>query len=218
MPILLFTGGGTSVNDVAAVEAILKNNHFVYTTANARQLNRMSESRLAAYRLIIVPGGNFIDIGNSLTPSTLAHVRGAVQRGTNYLGICAGAFLAGHGTYNSFNLTSGVRFNFYSAEARGIRKASVVITGVNAAPIEQYWEDGPDLTGWGDIVGKYPDGNPAVVQGRSGKGWVILAGTHPEAPERWQRGLNFTTPASVANAYAATLVDAALNGKTLSHY
>ena len=136
----------------------------------------------------------------------------------NYLGICAGAFLAGHGTYNSLNLTSGVRFGFYAAERRGIRKAAVAIAGVGTLPIEHYWEDGPELAGWGAVVGKYPDGTPAVVEGPSGKGWVILTGVHPEAPENWRRGMTFTTPASAANAYAGTLIEAALHGTRIPHY
>jgi hypothetical protein len=45
----------------------------------------------------------------------------------------------------------------------------------------------------------------------------VLAGVHAEAPENWRRGLNFTTPASLSRAYAATLVDAALNRKALPH-
>jgi adenine phosphoribosyltransferase len=144
----------------------------------------------------------------------------AVQAGVNYLGICAGAFLAGDGRgyYNSFDLASGVRFGFYAAENRGIRKAAVTVAGVNAPAIEHYWEDGPELTGWGAVVGKYPDGTPAVVEGTSGQGWVILAGVHPEAPETWRRGMTFATPASVANAYAGTLVQAALTRTWLPHY
>jgi glutamine amidotransferase-like uncharacterized protein len=138
----------------------------------------------------------------------------------NYLGICAGAFLAGdgHGHYNSANLTSGVQFGFYSAEARGIRKAAVAIAGVNTPAIEHYWEDGPELAGWGAVVGTYPEGGPAIVEGPSGKGWVILSGVHPEAPETWRRGMSFSTPASVANAYAGTLIQAALHGTPLPHY
>ena len=68
-PILLFSGTGTSPNDVKAVEAILKDSHLKYSTVNSRQLNGMSESQLMAYRLMIVPGGNYITIGNSLTPT-----------------------------------------------------------------------------------------------------------------------------------------------------
>lgn len=219
-PILLFTGRGTSPGDVDAVERILDDNHLAYATATSPQLNQMTTSQLMTYRMVIVPGGNFIDMSASLTPRTTAMIHDAVQAGVNYLGICAGAFLAGDGRgyYNSFNLASGVRFGFFSAENHGIRKAAVPVSGVNATPIEHYWEDGPELTGWGAVVGKYPDGTPAVVEGTSGKGWVVLAGVHPEAPETWRRGMTFTMPASVANAYAGVLVQATLNRTSLPHY
>lgn len=217
-PILLFNGTGTSANDVAAVETILKDHHLGYSTVNSLQLNGMSESQLMTYGMMIVPGGNFVAIGNSLMPSTTSRVHNAVQGGLNYLGICAGAFLAGHASYNSLNLTSGVRFAFYADESRGIRKAAVAIAGVGTPALEHYWEDGPQFTGWGAVVGKYPDGTPAIVEGTSGKGWVILSGVHPEAPASWRRGMTFTTPASVDNAYAGKLIDAALHRTWLPHY
>jgi len=178
----------------------------------------MSESQLMAYRLMIIPGGNYITIGNSLTPDTTTNIHHAVQGGLNYLGICAGGILAGNATCNSLNLTSGVRFGFYAEVNRGIHKAAVAIAGVGTPALEHYWEDGPQFTGWGAVVGNYPDGTPAIVEGTSGKGWVILCGVHPEAPENWRRGMTFTTPASVANAYAGTLIDAALHGTSLPHY
>ena len=216
--ILLFNGTGTSPNDVAAVETILSTNHLNYSTVNSSQLNEMGESQIRGYRLLIVPGGNFIDIGNSLTPGTAANIRNAVQNGLNYAGICAGAFLAGNSPYNGLNLTSGVRFGFYAAENRGIRKTAVAIATAGAPTLDQYWEDGPQLAGWGAVVGKYPDGTPAIVEGTFGSGWVILSGVHPEAPERWRHGMTFTTPASEDNAYAGMLIHAALNRTSLSHY
>ena len=80
---------------------------------------------------------------------------------------------------------------------------------VAAGPtLDQYWEDGPEFTGWGAVVGKYPDGTPAIVQGTFGNGWVVLTGVHPEAPANWRRGMTFTTPASEDNAYAGTLIHA----------
>jgi len=217
-PILLFNGTGTSPNDVAAVEAILSNNQLNYSTVDSSQLNEMGEAQLREYRLLIVPGGNFVDMGNSLTSATAANLRNSVQNGLNYLGICAGAFLAGNSPYNGLNLTSGVRFGFYSAENQGIRKTAVAITRVGEATLDQYWEDGPQLAGWGAVVGKYPDGTPAVIEGTFGGGWVILSGVHPEAPERWRRGMTFSTPASEDNAYAAMLIRAALNREMLTHY
>src|SRR5262245_48021625 len=108
--ILSVNGSGTSPNDVAAIEKILSKNDFSHTTANSRRLNEMGESQLRAYRLLIIPGGNFEQIGNGLTSSATANVRNAVHSGLNYLGICAGAFFAGNSPYNGLNLTSGVKF------------------------------------------------------------------------------------------------------------
>jgi glutamine amidotransferase-like uncharacterized protein len=217
-PILLFNGTGTSSNDVAAVESILNEQNLKYSTADSKQLNEMSESRFRTYRLLIIPGGNYIAIGKGLLPSTTAKIHDAVQNGLNYLGICAGGLIAGDSKYNSLNLTSGVRFDFYSAVNRGIHKAAVAIPGNGAPTLDQYWEDGPQFTGWGDVVGKYPDGTPAVVEGKSGDGWVILSGVHPEAPASWRRGMNFRTPVNDDNEYAAALIRAALNGTRLPHY
>jgi hypothetical protein len=40
-PFLLFNGMGTSPNDVAALEQILKHNRFEYATVDSRRLNAM---------------------------------------------------------------------------------------------------------------------------------------------------------------------------------
>jgi len=41
---------------------------------------------------------------------------------------------------------------------------------------------------------------------------------HPEAPASWRTGMTFTTSVATDNAYAGTLILAALNGTSLSHY
>ena len=169
--VLLFNGRGTSSNDVAALESILRERSVGYSTADSERLSAMTDAELTAHRLLIVPGGNFEEIGNALTADTTAKLRNAVSSGLSYLGICAGAFFAGASPYNGLNLTSGVRFPFYALEHQGIRKAAVVISTTDGPPLEVYWEDGPQLTGWGDVVGRYPDKTPAVVQGTFGAGW-----------------------------------------------
>ena len=217
-PILLFNGTGTSPGDVTAVETILRREQLNYSTVNSRQLNGMTEPRLREYHLLIVPGGNFENIGNSLTSGTSANIHNAVENGLNYLGICAGAFFAGNSPYNGLNLTSGTRFGFYSAEGRGMRKAAVTIVDAEGQMRDEYWEDGPELTGWGSVVGKYPDGTPAIVEGKFGNGWVILSGVHSEAPAGWRGRMGFRTPVNIDNAYAASLIRAALTRELLPHY
>lgn len=200
-----------------AIEAVLKGRDLNYAMADSAQLNGMSEAELAAFRLMIVPGGNYLAIGASLTTNATTNVRNAVHGGMNYLGICAGGLLAGDPAGNGLNLTDGVRFGFYAAVNRGIHKAAVTITGAGSPAVDHYWEDGPQFAGWGAVVAKYPDETPAIVEGTSGKGWVVLCGVHPEAPENWRHGMTFATPASVANEYAGTLVEAALNGTKLQN-
>jgi glutamine amidotransferase-like uncharacterized protein len=217
-PVLLFDGDGTSPGDVAAFRAVLSRAHLRFATADSQRLNEMSEAELRSYRLLIVPGGNFERIGNALTPTAAASVRNAVRGGLNYLGVCAGAFFAGDSPYNGLDLTSGVRFGFYSLEARGVRKAAVPISIAGSGTFDHYWEDGPQLSGWGDVAARYPDGAPAVVEGLSGAGWVVLVGVHPEAPDTWRRGLVFGSSVDQDNAYAATLIGAALAGTRLTHF
>jgi hypothetical protein len=219
-PILLFTGTGTSPGDVAALEAVLNANHLDYATADSAGLNAMDEEGIRRYRLLIVPGGNFVEIGNGLSSGTIANVRTDVRNGLNYLGICAGAFLAGHfpQPYKSLNLTSGVQFGFYAAARQGIRKTVVEIAIAGGPTLDQYWEDGPQLTGWGAAVATYPDGTPAVVEGSYGAGWIVLTGIHPEAPESWRRGMAFSTPSTTDQAFAATLIHAALDRTSLPHF
>src|SRR5205814_2297294 len=148
--------------------SLLERSRISYSTASSAQLDEMSAARLRDYRLIIVPGGDFTRIGIGLKKDTVAKLRDAVRHGVSYLGICAGAFFAGRSPYNGLNLTSGVQFGFYAAEGRGMRKAAVPISGAGTPTLDQYWEDGPQLTGWGAVVGRYPDGTPAVVQGQFG--------------------------------------------------
>lgn len=178
----------------------------------------MSEPQLRRYRLLIVPGGNFESIGNSLTATSTLNIHNAVHDGLNYLGICAGAFVASNSTHHGLNLTAGARFGFYAAEARGIRKTAVAVSDSSGHTLDQYWEDGTQLSGWGAVVHNYTHGTPAAVEGTFGKGWVILTGVHFEAPASWRAGLNFRSPADINNAQAATLIRAALNGESLAHF
>jgi len=217
--VLLFVGTGTSANDVAAIKSILDNLKIDYAIADSSQVNAMSEVDLMSHRLLIVPGGNSIEIGQGLTLNSTAIIRDAVQRnGLHYLGICAGAFLGGASVYNGVDLTSGVGFNFFADEQRGSHKETVNIAFPDNSVLNVYWEDGPQLSGWGEVVAKYPDGTPAITEGQAGNGFVMFTGVHLEAPAEWRAGLPFTTPVSTDIAYAKTVIQSALSGTSLPHF
>jgi len=219
-PVLIFNGTGTGANAVAAIESVVKTLGLAYNTANSSQLDGISQTQLAAYKLFIVPGGNSIKIGNALSSKATTTVRNAIaQNGLNYLGLCAGAFFGGYSQpHNGLNLTSGVWFDFYADYKKGIHKEAVTISFPAMGKLDIYWQDGPQLSGWGQIVGKYPNGTPALTEGSWGKGFVILSGVHPEAPASWRSGMHFNTPVDVDLAYAGTLVKAAMNHSALPHF
>jgi len=218
-PVLIFNGTGTSPNDVTAIENVVKAKGLAYHTANSSQLDGMSQSQLTAYKLFIVPGGNSITIGNNLSSKATTTVRNAVAQGLNYLGICAGTFFGGYSNpYNGLNLTSGVWFGFYADHYKGINKEAVAISFPGGTKLDIYWQDGPQASGWGQVVGKYPNGTTAITEGYWGKGFVLLSCVHPEAPAGWRSGMKFFTPLDVDLAYAGTLVNAALNRTTLPHF
>jgi hypothetical protein len=218
-PVLLFEGTGTSHSDVAAVKAVLKTLGLGYITANSTQLDAMTEQQLGGYKLLIVPGGNSITIGQNLNPATTVMIRNTVaQYGLHYLGICAGAFFGGYSIYNGVDLTSGVSFDFYADEFKGIHLEAVPISRPSSGPLDVYWEDGPQLSGWGDVVAKYPDGTSAIVEGSFGNGFVMFTGVHLEAPADWLGGTTFAASVSANVAYAGTVIQAALAGKPLPHF
>jgi hypothetical protein len=219
-PVLIFDGTGTSSTDVTAVESLVTSMGLAYHTANSSQLDAMSQSELMAYKLFIVPGGNSITIGDNLSKNASATVHSAVAGGLNYLGICAGGFFGGFSAYyNGLDLTAGTWFTFYADYYKGINKAAVEISFPAGQPkLDIYWQDGPQLSGWGNVVGKYSDGTPAVVEGYMGDGFVILSGVHPEAPASWRYGMTFTTPLDTDLAFASSLVKAAMNRKALAHF
>ena len=146
----------------------------------------LTEAQLRRSQLLIVPGGNYIKIAQGMSAESMEKVRSSVDRGLNYLGICAGAILAGRTTGKSFDLTAGVQFDFYADVNRNLHKNVVSITDGEGETCDQYWEDGPQLDGWGTVVSKYPDGTAATVQGDFRRGRVILCGFHPERPRTGQ--------------------------------
>jgi len=219
-PVLVFNGTGTSSTAVTAIENVVHSLGFAYHTVNSSQLDSMTQAKLASYRLFIVPGGNSITIGKYLTSKATTTVRSAIsENGLNYLGMCAGGFFGGYSSYYKvLNLTSGVWFKFYADYYKGIHKESVKISFPSRSKLDIYWQNGPALSGWGKVVGKYPNGQPAITEGYWGKGFVILSGVHPEAPASWRTGMQFDTPVDVDLAYARTLVRAAMNRTMLPHF
>src|SRR5262249_45163689 len=83
--ILLIAGKGASPGDVAALRELMSAGHLDYAAASSQQIDKMSPTDLAAYKLIIMPGGNFEVMGNNLSKGATEKIRDAVHGGVNYL-------------------------------------------------------------------------------------------------------------------------------------
>jgi hypothetical protein len=218
--VFMYDGVGASTGDVKALTSLLKSMNLTYATANTSQINAMKESDFVGrYKLILWPGGNSIDASAALSSATLSNVHNAVENaGIPYLGVCAGDIMAGalgSWTNKAFNLLNGVSFpNNYD---KGII-TGVAISFPKQSTLDITVWDGPVDTGWGNIVGKFPDGTPSIVEGQSGKGFVLLTAVHPEASlDGWCQGSSCKDNSQDV-AYAKTLVNAAITRTPLPYF
>ena len=214
---LLFNGTGSSPGDVAALAKILTSMGISYETASSAKINSMSRTTLAKYKMIVWPGGNSIDMGNSLTYTATANIKSAVSRyGVSYIGFCAGAFMAeSSNLYNVFNLAP-TWFDFYQPNL-----IDMVVTHFPDGSQRHlvYWQ-GPHVQGFGSVIAKYPNGQAAIAEGKVGNGFVILSGVHPEAPADWRTGFatqDFDGVTADIN-FTKTLMNAALYRMPLPSY
>lgn len=213
---LLYNGTGSSATDVIALGNILASMGISYDLVNSAQLNAMPRATVAAYKLIVWPGGNSIDMGRSLTTTATANVKYAVATmGSSYIGFCAGAFMAESSTlYNVFKLTPSY-FDFYNANLINIVRTTFA-DGRQRDLV--YWQ-GPWVNGFGTVVAKYPNGQAAIAQGKSGKGYVVVSGVHPEAPADWRYGMSTDGDGVQADIdYTRVLMNAAITKTALPRF
>lgn len=194
---LLFNGAGTWSTEVTQLRSIFTAHGVTYQEVSSSQLNAMSTDELAQFGMIVWPGGYGSTQTSSLTTATKDHVREAVQvRGVNYIGFCAGAFVAVNpmpapGTDPDYGIAivPGPMLKYYALEA-GFEKSGKI----DLAMTQQSFADGTqrDIVWYGGpmtpnvlggVVSKYPDGTPAISQIWSGNGFVMLSGGHPTAPQ-----------------------------------
>lgn len=237
--ILIYNGQGTTNGtngDVDNLENVISSN--LGLDCDAYDIKGWSVAKLTAYKLLIIPGGDSITIGNYFygdgdsDDNTLANIKTAVRMyGLHYLGVCAGAFLASYaGTsgYHDIDLLDGIWFDLLTGTPCGINTCTEELSNPDGSTIYVYWEDGPQLTTQGGtwsgstIVAKYANGQPAIIQGMAGKGYTLLQGVHPEAGHNWSCGTGccdfHSTTAAQDLAYSAALINAALTGNPLKSF
>jgi glutamine amidotransferase PdxT len=221
--VLLLAIKGATSDDIADTAKAITNAGYTYTTLYSEDLNSTtiwSVSDIAQYKLIVNPGGDSITMGQNLTAAATAKIHDAVVNyGVSYLGICAGAYMAEKaGSYNVYDL-AGTWFAPYAASVHTVYQIKF---SHSKAPMNLVYWDGPELSGFGNIIGTYPNGDTAITEFNSGKGFVLLSAVHPEsedANDNWGGLSTYTTQDKTQDwAYAVRLVKAAYTRVPLPHF
>ena len=156
---------------------------------------QITAAALKKAKLWIQPGGDARDVSKATTKAQKNLLRTFVAEGGSYFGICAGAFFADH-TVDDENTLEGL--GFIPGESKdflpGITEDFILEIFWGSLQRFLYFSQGATFklnrSQPVEVIARYDDGQPAVVQFKYGKGTVLLSGPHPEAPESWKEHLN----------------------------
>ena len=149
----------------------------------------LEADRLEGFDLVVVGGAEAtMDIRRGMTKAQFRALRDYVRDGGRYLGLCAGAYLAGE-VLDDAGRVPGLRLfdgDAYPASPYAARVEPVTWDGRVVALYTQEaagFQLGPRFRG--EIVATYADGAPAAILARAGAGAIGLSGPHPEATADW---------------------------------
>jgi hypothetical protein len=220
--VMLFNGTGISTSDWQSTEQIVKSQGLSYDLVNSGQLDAMSVDQMAGYGLMIVPGGSGGTITSGVSGTTRIRVRQAVRdRGMSFLGFCAGAWVGigpdpgSNAPSYGFALVPGPLLAEYLPGGKQPTAAIVPVSFPNGSVRDLVWWGGPETPQWSKgVIAKYETGKPAISESWAGKGYVIVSGPHPEAPQGW-RATAGNDPDGLDYDIAIELIQAALKKEPL---
>ena len=226
---LIYQGDATAYGDVEAISEILDTHHLKYSTVTSAELNQMSIDDLKNFGVLIWPGGYAGQMSGSLYPKTRENIRDAVlNEGLNFVGFCAGAFMAispeaspqEEGPEWGLALISAPILPYYHLEDEGTEYSMVDVNFPDKTTRSLVWWGGPYLPDFKNgTIAKYADTQqPAIIQTSAGKGFVVIAGPHPEAPEEWRTKLGLQDPDGIDQEIAWQMIDAAVTQIPLPAY
>jgi|GEM_PF-1968107 len=216
--VMLFIGNGTWGAEIKSLKDILTSNKATYKALNSSQLDALSVDEIAQFGALVFPGGSGKTEAGSLTAETHARLREAVQqRGVGYAGFCAGAFIsqapapaAGKDVSYGLGLVDGPILGYYRP-SQGGGVVMTLHTFADGSTKDILWYGGPVTPNTpGGVIAKYPNGKPAISETWSGKGLVVVAGTHPTATEATLSSLGMKSSDGVHLDVAWQMINAAI--------
>lgn len=230
--ILLFNGNGTWTVEVQALRALFEQKGATYDEVTSSQLSAMSADDMARYGAIVWPGGTGSTQALSLTAATRANLRKAVQElGVNYVGFCAGAFVAvapapapGKDVSYGLGVLEGPLLGYYYLETAFEQSGALDVemteyTFADGMKRDILWYGGPvtpELPG--GVVARYPNGDAAITQAWSGNGLVLIAGGHPAAPSSVKSSFGLSDMDGSDTDVAWNMIEAAFMQRPLAAF
>lgn len=227
-PVLLYNGEGASSDDVNALADLLEGHDTAYELIDEDELNEMTDTDLIKFGTIVWPGGLAGKGTKALSDATRIAVRKAVvEYGVSYVGFCAGAFMAmntppenGKAPTYGFGIVphDGILPEY---EPNGIHQHDHPQTAVIGLPDGQtqdmVWYGGPYFPTANEVLARYKDGTPAMMQTYAGMGFVVLSGPHPESPTAWVSSTD-TDGTTIDRELAWSLINAGLTRTRLKTF
>jgi glutamine amidotransferase-like uncharacterized protein len=128
--------------------------------------------------IFIVPGGAVSQYLGVFGKKGVEAIKSFVKNGGTYVGICAGAYIAGKSYQNKPGL------NFFDAELKYQKSAAKIVSVFDkkGKKFDLINENGPDLSvvSGGDTLLKDKSNKPYAISIKYGKGKAILFSAHPE--------------------------------------
>ena len=218
---MIFTGAGTWGTEITDAEALFTANGISYDEVSSSALDAMTPQQMANYGIMFMPGGAGGTEAGSVSSQTHANLRTAVQQlGLGYVGFCAGAFVAaapapssGGDVSYGFGVVDAPVMDYYTGPGTSAEYEETLDTFADGSTQNMLWYGGPVTPNTG-VVAKYPTGEPAISEMWSGKGFVIVAGTHPDLTQSTLQGLG-ASPSTSAQDTALKIFNAAIHQQPL---
>jgi len=223
--VLIYGGPGSWKAEIDSLKTILYSHGVTYQELKPSQFNDLSLDELSKFKLVLFAGGDAPTVREALSVETRARIREAVQqRGLNYLGFCAGAWLAvapapAEGEVDvvyGLGVVNGPLLELNYLAKAGRSNSLDQARFPDGSQRKLLWYGGPitvDLPG--TVLIRYSDGTAAASQVWSGKGLVIMSGLHPAADKPILNHLGLFDREAIAPEFAWSLIEAAIYQKPL---
>lgn len=168
--IYIYTGRGAyQAKDVENFLAVFEYDYY--------RVNEFELNQLTSRDILIVPGGEIKAYLPAMEARGIEAIQKFVNSGGVYIGICAGAYIAG----SSYNNISGLNF-FPQVLVGNTTQATVDVTDETGAKFQLINENGPNLSviEADRVILKDSANNHQAVIINYGQGQVYLFAAHPE--------------------------------------